>query len=223
MENVNAPLLISSESITDDISDMSEIFYHINHIASANTWYHRQLEEDSESLLSTLKGNHTNSLVQNELSIHVNDMINIYLVNKNYILNGGCHTKTHLMITLNFDIFDQLFSLNKHNLKFLDLINIEEKINSKETKMLYMIDFSANNEVLRFNLLNYEKNIYRYLKRILWLDDQFVDIKIFDIYENDITSNILEYIKRESDDNVINNDRTIIPTTPIKKQKKIKT
>ena len=73
---------------------------------------------------------------------------------------------------------------------------------------------------LRFNLLNYEKNIYKYLKRIIWLDNEFVDIKIFDIYENDITSNILEYIKKESHDNLINNDSIIIPTTPVKKQKK---
>lgn len=220
MENVNAPLLISSESITDNISDMSEIFYQINHIASANTWYHRQLEEDSESLLSTIYGYSINSLCSNELSIHVNDMINIYLVNKTYILNGGCYTKTHLMITLNFDIFDELFALNNHNLKFIDLINVEKKKNSKEIKMLYMINFSTNNDILRFNLLNYEKNIYKYLKRIIWLDNEFVDIKIFDIYENDITSNILEYIKKESHDNLINNDSIIIPTTPVKKQKK---
>jgi len=219
MDSFNSPLLISSESFTD-IS--SEIYYHINHIASASTWYHRQFVDEEESLLTILKGNYTNSLVQNELPIHVNDVINIYLVNKNYILNGGCHTKTHLMITLNFDIFDQIYILNKQNLKFRDLINIEEKMNNKETRMLYMIDFSENNEPLRFNLHNYEKNIYKYLKRILWLDYKFVNINIFDIYENDVTSYIKEYIKRESDDNVIE-DNNVIPETPIKKLKNIKT
>ena len=72
MDSSDAPLLLSSETFTD-IS--SEIYYHINHIASANTWYHRQFVNEDESLLSTLNGNHTNSLIRNELSIHVNDVI----------------------------------------------------------------------------------------------------------------------------------------------------
>jgi len=187
MDSSDAPLLLSSETF-NDIS--SQIYYHINHIASGNTWYHRQFVNKEESLLTIVKGNYTNSLVKKELAIYVDDVINIYFVNKNHILNGGCHTKTHLMITLNFDIFDNFYELNKKELKFRDLINIEANINNKNTRMLYMIDFSKNNEQLIFNLLNYEKNIYKYIKRILWLDNKFVDIKIYDIYENDVTSYI---------------------------------
>jgi hypothetical protein len=215
MESYTAPLLIGSKVFNNS----SDIHYQINYIATASTWYHRQFEKTNEAFLTKIKGNHTNSLIYNQLSIHVNDVINVYLVNKNYMLNGGCHTKTHLMITLNFNILDKLYSLNINDLQFKHLINIEENMNNAKTRMLYMIDISANNEYLKFNLLCYEKNIYKFLKRQLWLDDKFIDIKIFDLYSNDVTSKIKEIIKNETTDNPVNNDVILIPTTPTKKRK----
>lgn len=195
MFNCYAPLSISCETF-DNIS--SDVFYHINHIAEASTWYHRQFEDEDESLLAIIKGNYINSSVQNELFVHVNDKVNIYLVNKNFMTNGGCSTNSHLMVTLNFDLFDNLNNLNKKELQFIDLINIEQKINKKQTRMIYMIDVTENKDLLRFNLHNYEKNIYKFLKRILWLENEFLNITIYDIYENDITSNIVNTINYES-------------------------
>jgi len=196
MDSINAQILISSDAQKQTSED---IFYQITHIADVTTWYHRQVENEDESFLVNIEGNHINTLTKSKLSIHLNDTINIYLVCKNHILNGGCHTNSHLMITLNFDIFDSFFKLNKNNFRFQDLINIENQVNKDKVNMLYMSNFS--NSAMRFNLLNYEIPVYNILNNLYWLNNQFVNIKIYDIYENDVTSFVRGLINCEKDRN----------------------
>ena len=61
--------------------------------------------------------------------------------------------------------------------------------------MLFMFNFSTHESFLKFNLLNYEVNIYKYLNQLIYLDKNYVNIRIYDIYENDVTHNIIEKIK----------------------------
>jgi hypothetical protein len=62
-----------------------------------------------------------------------------------------------------------------------------------------MSNFS--NSAMRFNLLNYEIPVYNILNNLYWLNNQFVNIKIYDIYENDVTSFVRGLINCEKDRN----------------------
>lgn len=191
MDSLDEPLLVSSAL---QIHETSPIFYQILHIADVSTWYHRQALDELEFLLCEIPGYEINSLVSKKLNLFIEDTLNVYLVMKNYIHNGGCQTKTHIMITKNFDVFDDLNELNR-DLYLKDLLSIQDDKNKEDMNMLFMFNFSSNESFLKFNLLNYEVNIYKYLNQLICLDKKFVNIRIYDIYENDVTHIVIEKIK----------------------------
>ena len=191
MDSLDEPLLVSSAL---QIHETSPIFYQILHIADVSTWYHRQALDELEFLLCEISGYEINSLVSKKLNLFIEDTLNVYLVMKNYIHNGGCQTKTHIMITKNFDVFDDLNELNR-DLYLKDLLSIQDDKNKEDMNMLFMFNFSSNESFLKFNLLNYEVNIYKYLNQLICLDKKFVNIRIYDIYENDVTHIVIEKIK----------------------------
>jgi hypothetical protein len=191
MDSLDEPLLVSSAL---QIHETSPIFYQILHIADVSTWYHRQALDELEFLLCEISGYEINSLVSKKLNLFIEDTLNVYLVMKNYIHNGGCQTKTHIMITKNFDVFDDLNELNR-DLYLKDLLSIQDDKNKEDMNMLFMFNFSSNESFLKFNLLNYEVNIYKYLNQLICLDKKFVNIRIYDIYENDVTHSVIEKIK----------------------------
>ena len=191
MDSLDEPLLVSSAL---QIHETSPIFYQILHIADVSTWYHRQALDELEFLLCEISGYEINSLVSKKLNLFIEDTLNVYLVMKNYIHNGGCQTKTHIMITKNFDVFDDLNELNR-DLYLRDLLSIQDDKNKEDMNMLFMFNFSSNESFLKFNLLNYEVNIYKYLNQLICLDKKFVNIRIYDIYENDVTHIVIEKIK----------------------------
>ena len=98
------------------------------------------------------------------------------------------------MITKNFDVFDDLNELNR-DLYLRDLLSIQDDKNKEDMNMLFMFNFSSHESFLKFNLLNYEVNIYKYLNQLICLDKKFVNIRIYDIYENDVTQIVIEKIK----------------------------
>ena len=191
MDSLDEPLLVSSAS---QIYETPSIFYQIIHIADVSTWYHRQALDELEFLLCEIPGYEINSLVSKKLSLFIEDTLNVYLVMKNYIHNGGCQTKTHIMITKNFDVFDDFNELNR-DLYLRDLLSIQEDKNKEDMNMLFMFNFSSHESFLKFNLLNYEVNIYKYLNQLIYLDKNYVNIRIYDIYENDVTHSVIEKIK----------------------------
>jgi len=209
MDSLDEPLLVSSAL---QIHETSPIFYQILHIADVSTWYHRQALDELEFLLCEISGYEINSLVSKKLNLFIEDTLNVYLVMKNYIHNGGCQTKTHIMITKNFDVFDDLNELNR-DLYLKDLLSIQDDKNKEDMNMLFMFNFSSNESFLKFNLLNYEVNIYKYLNQLICLDKKFVNIRIYDIYENDVTHSVIEKIKLIDEikyKNKISNYNTII-------------
>tara|TARA_R110001592_G_scaffold132488_2_gene347161 strand:- start:48 stop:677 length:630 start_codon:yes stop_codon:yes gene_type:complete len=209
MDSLDEPLLVSSAL---QIHETSPIFYQILHIADVSTWYHRQALDELEFLLCEISGYEINSLVSKKLNLFIEDTLNVYLVMKNYIHNGGCQTKTHIMITKNFDVFDDLNELNR-DLYLKDLLSIQDDKNKEDMNMLFMFNFSSNESFLKFNLLNYEVNIYKYLNQLICLDKKFVNIRIYDIYENDVTHIVIEKIKLIDEikyKNKISNYNTII-------------
>ena len=209
MDSLDEPLLVSSAL---QIHETSPIFYQILHIADVSTWYHRQALDELEFLLCEISGYEINSLVSKKLNLFIEDTLNVYLVMKNYIHNGGCQTKTHIMITKNFDVFDDLNELNR-DLYLRDLLSIQDDKNKEDMNMLFMFNFSSNESFLKFNLLNYEVNIYKYLNQLICLDKKFVNIRIYDIYENDVTHIVIEKIKLIDEikyKNKISNYNTII-------------
>ena len=191
MDSLDEPLLVGSAS---QIHETPSIFYQILHIADVSTWYHRQALDELEFLLREISGYEINSLVSKKLSLFIEDTLNIYLVMKNYIHNGGCHTKTHIMITKNFDIFDDFNELNR-DLYLKDLLSIQDSKNKEDINMLFMFNLSLYESFLKFNLLNYEVNIYKYLNQLIYLDKNYVNIRIYDIYENDVTHSVIDKIK----------------------------
>ncbi len=76
--------------------------------------------------------------------------------------------------------------------------------------MLFMLNISARDDILNYNLLNYELNIYKYLQNCFWLGDDFTTIIVYDIYENDVTT----FVKNKYNELI-----TGISETPTKKRK----
>lgn len=203
MNTINTPIYISSSAHQEKTEN---ICYNILHVANASSWYHRQAINDDEFMLFQFSGYESNSLVNIKMDVKIDDQINIYMVNKNYIMNGMLQTKTHLMICKNFDFFNDCFKLNKKNLTIQDLNNIQEKRNNLlNINMLFMLNISETEHFLKYNFLNYEMNIYKYLKRRFWIGDDFTVIKIYDIYENDVTNLLEEIYEKETNQ---------IPDTP---------
>ncbi len=199
MTTIETPLYISSNTHQEKTDS---ICYNILHVADASSWYHRQPVNEDESILFELFGYEFDSLITKNMNVHIDDQIHVYMINKNYVINGGCQTNTHLMICKNFDFFDDLFKLNKKNLTMIDLINIQNKKNKNDVvNMLFMLNVSANDNILKYNIINYEMNLYKYLKGRFWLGDNFTNIKIYDIYENDVTK-LLEEIYQKQINNI---------------------
>jgi len=100
-----------------------------------------------------------------------------------------------------------------------DYINIQEKRNKDDVvNMLYMLNVSANNDFLKFNILDYEVPIYKYLKRCFWLGDEYTNIKI---YKNEINvTKLVEdmYVKNILLQNADNQKNSMIPETPQKRK-----
>ena len=208
MNNIDSPIFISSMTGT---RKSEGIYYNILHIAEASSWYHRQPIDKNESQLFELFGSEIDSVISKNMEIHIDDKMYVYMVNKNYSTNGICHTKTHLMVSKNFNIFDDLFKLDKQNFTKQDLINIQIKRNSiGDINMLFMLNISARDDILNYNLLNYELNIYKYLQNCFWLGDDFTTIIVYDIYENDVTT----FVKNKYNELI-----TGISETPTKKRK----
>ena len=214
MSSFDTPLLIGTKH-----SETESIYYNIIHIADASSWYRRQLINEEESLLFQLVGYEVDSLINKNMSIHIDDKLSIFMMNKNYVMNGMCQTKTHLMVCKNFDFLNDLKSLGKNNLSMRDFINIQEKRNKDDmVNMLYMLNVSANNDFLKFNILDYEVPIYKYLKRAFWLGDEYTNIKIYK-NEIDVTKLVEDvYVKNKLLQNADNQKNTVIPETPRKRK-----
>tara|TARA_B100000900_G_scaffold251651_1_gene214445 strand:- start:4618 stop:5280 length:663 start_codon:yes stop_codon:yes gene_type:complete len=214
MISIDTPLLIGTKH-----SETESIYCNIIHIADASSWYRRQPINEEESLLFQLVGYEVDSLINKNMSIHIDDKLSIFMINKNYVMNGMCQTKTHLMVCKNFDFLNDLKSLGKNNLSMRDFINIQEKRNKDDmVNMLYMLNVSANNDFLKFNILDYEVPIYKYLKRAFWLGDEYTNIKIYK-NEIDVTKLVEDvYVKNKLLQNADNQKNTVIPETPRKRK-----
>lgn len=221
------PLMIGSTNMSNIVSSQPGIYYHIISIAEAKSWYHRQFVNEDESILFELRGDSIMNF-KKSFDVKVDDKLNVYMVNKIYNLNGYCHTRSHIMICNNFDIFDDFSNLKKNNLILTDLFNIEKVRNKEKTQMIYRINTNEDNnierELLIFNMLNYEINIYKYLSSLPWISDDFTDITVYDLYENDKTINIISYIKefnkKEFNKKEIDMANNICPESPVKKRKR---
>ena len=214
MSSIDTPLLIGTKH-----SETESLYFNIIHIADASSWYRRQPINEEESLLFQLVGYEVDSLINKNMNIHIDDRLSIFMINKNYVMNGMCQTKTHLMVCKNFDFLNDLKSLGEANLSMKDLINIQEKRNKNDmVNMLYMLNVSANNDSLKFNILDYEVPIYKYLKRSFWLGDEYTNIKIYN-NEIDVTKLVEDvYVKNKLLQNADNQKNTVIPETPRKRK-----
>jgi len=225
------PLFVGSTNL---MYEQPKIYYHIICIADVTSWYHKQFENEEDSVLFELTGNSMINSVKKSFNVKVDDKIYVYMVNKVYGLNGHTHTKSHIMISNNFDIFDDLSKLNKRDYKLYDLFDIEQQRNIKNTSIIYNIDTHKDildDDYLTFNMLNYEVNIYKYLSNLGWIGEDFTSINVYDLYENDKTVNTISRIKvlqkrknkEVNDDEILELEfdmRNFCPETPIKKLKK---
>jgi hypothetical protein len=200
------PLLIGTKN-----SENESLYFSIIHIADASSWYRRQPINDEESLLFQLVGYEVDSLINNNMSILIDDKLSIFMVNKNSIMNGMSQTATHLMVCKNFNFLNDLKNLGKANLSIRDLINIQEKRNKDDmVNMLYMLNVSASNNLLKFNILDYEVSIYKYLKECFWIGDEFTNIKIYKD-EIDVTKLVEDvYVKNKLLQNYKNKKNNVI-------------
>lgn len=214
MSSFDIPLLIGKKN-----SENESLYYSIIHIAEASSWYRRQPINEEESLLFQLVGYEVDSLINKHMSIHIDDKLSMFMINKNYIMNGMNQTSTHLMVCKNFDFLNDLKNLGKNNLSIRDLINIQEKRNNDDmVNMLYMLNVSASNNLLKFNILDYEVPIYKYLKTCFWIGDEFTNIKIYN-NEIDVTKLVEDiYVKNKLLQNSNNQKNSVIPETPQKRK-----
>ena len=71
---------------------------------------------------------------------------------------------------------------------------------------------------MKFNILDYEVPIYKYLKRAFWLGDEYINIKIYK-NEIDVTKLVEDvYVKNKLLQNADNQKNTVIPETPRKRK-----
>lgn len=206
----NKTLTISTSyngfKITDDIS------YHILHIGEVNSWYPRQCTEE-ESKLFKIKGKTTNNKNE-EMTVKIFDRLNIYLTLKMLHKDGMNITELGIMFIRNYNLFDNLYKLNKRSYVFGDIQEIESKLNDnpKNIRLLY-----NSNIDMSFNYLNYHIRLFNYLNKSYYISPNYVNITIFDMHENNITRNLY---KNSYNEILSVESSTIISETPKKKKRK---